>query len=305
MRLSGVSSRHSAFRGVISYLPSPISHLPSIICYLLSVIYYLLSPLSLASTLCASGDFARSALEYRRIAADLEPDDPSLPCLYIAAADAYRKKGGWDRMEQMLDHAEDVGAGGSASLLFLRVERSEGVHDWLSAADYAEELATVRGRDERLSVWARSVAASNYLRVGDAASARALVAGDAAGEAAINHYLAGHDKSPTLGGILGIVPGLGYAYSGEWGNVLRSVFLNGIFGWAMYETADRNQWALFSVATFFEITWYSGSIYGGIDAAHRQNRERLDSAVRELRGDESPQLRRDAAVDVFSLRLSF
>ena len=261
--------------------------------------------ISLASSLYESGDFARSALEYRRLAADLESDDPSLQGLFLAAADAYRQEGGWDRMEQMLDQAEDVGAGGSAPLLFLRVERSEGVRDWLSAADYAEELATVQGRDERLSVWARGAAASDYLRVGDAASARALIAGDAAREAAIDHYLAGHDKSPRLGGILGIVPGLGFAYSGEWGNMLRSLFLNGIFGWAMFETAHRDQWALFSAATFFELTWYSGSIYGGIDAAHRYNRDRLDAAVRELRGDETPQLRRDGAIDVFSLKLSF
>ena len=320
----------------LSYLLSPLPHLLSPICHPLSVFYLLsaifplflsssvafastppssppsLSPsppyaarLSLAASLCESRDFARSALEYRRLAADLEPDDPALPGLYLAAADAYRQEGGWDRMERMLDHAEDVGAGGSEPLLFLRAARAEGVRDWLSAADYAEELATVHGRDEPLSIWARGAAASNYLRAGDPASARALVAGDAASEAAIDRYLAGHDKSPRLGGILGIVPGLGYAYSGEWGNMFRSILLNGIFGWAMYETADRDQWGLFAVSTFFELTWYSGSIYGGIDAAHRHNRDRLDAAVREIRGDGPPQLRRDAAVDVFSLRLSF
>jgi hypothetical protein len=285
--------------------------------YLLSPISYLLSPicasadssaearLSLASSLFESGDYARSALEYRRLAADLEPLDKSLPDLYLAAADAYRANGAWDRMEKMLDHAEDAGAAESAPLLLLRTEQAEGARNWVSAADYAEELAVAGKKDERLSRWAQGAAASDYLRAGDAEAARGAVAGDAGREAAIDRYLAGHDKSPRIGGLLGLVPGLGYAYSGEWGNMFRSIFLNGIFGWAMFECADHDQWGLFAVTTFFELTWYSGSVYGGIDAAHRYNRNRLDMTVRELRGDEAPRLERDTRLEVFSLRISF
>ncbi len=292
--------------------PSSVSrYLLSIICYLLSVICASAgaSPadarLSLAASLYESGDYARSALEYRRLAADLEPVDKSLPGLYLAAADAYRAEGKWERMEKMLDHAEDAGTAESAPLLLLRTEQAEGVREWVSAADYAEELAMTDGKDDRLSRWAQGAAASDYLRAGDIEGARETVAGDAAREAAIDRYLAGHDKSPRLGGLLGIIPGLGYAYSGEWGNMFRSIFLNGIFGWAMFECADREQWGLFAVTTFFELTWYSGSIYGGIDAAHRYNRNRLDTTVRELRGDEAPRLERDARLDFFSLRISF
>ena len=32
-----------------------------------------------------------------------------------------------------------------------------------------------------------------------------------------------------LGGILGIIPGLGYAYSGEYSNAARSLILNSLF----------------------------------------------------------------------------
>ena len=35
----------------------------------------------------------------------------------------------------------------------------------------------------------------------------------------------------------------------------------------------------------FEATWYSGSIYGGVDAAHRYNRERLDGALDDIGGE--------------------
>ena len=287
-------------------------YLLSVICYLLSIICPASAAasaeterLALAASLLETGDNARAALEYRRLAADLEPSDPSLPGLYLAAADAYRRDGAWERMEKVLDHAEDAGAGGTLPLLLLRTEQAEGARDWFSAGDYAAELAGAAAADARLAAWARGAAASDYLRSRGIDDARSAVAGEEAREAVIDRYLAGHDKSPTVGGLLGIVPGLGYAYSGEWGNMFRSLFLNGLFGWAMFECADREQWGLFAATAFFELTWYSGSIYGGIDAAHRHNRRRLDDAVRELRGDETPVLRRDGRVDLFSLHLDF
>ncbi|MBQ6924969.1 MAG: hypothetical protein IJQ73_10040 [Kiritimatiellae bacterium] len=286
-------------------------YLLSFICYLLSIICSASAPaaeaerLALAASLLETGDNARAALEYRRLAADLEPDDPSLPGLYLAAADAYRRDGAWERMTKVLDHAEDAGAGGTPQLLLLRAEQAEGAQDWVSAGDYAAELAQASAGNARLAAWARGTAASDYLRSHGIDDARGAVAGDSAREAALDRYLAGHDKSPTVGGLLGIVPGLGYAYSGEWGNMFRSLFLNGLFGWAMFECADREQWGLFAVTTFFEVTWYTGSIYGGIDAAHRYNRRRLDDAVRELRGDEAPALRPGGRVDLFSLHLDF
>ncbi len=74
----------------------------------------------------------------------------------------------------------------------------------------------------------------------------------------------------------------------------------------MYECADHDEWGLFAVTTFFELTWYTGSIYGGVDAAHRYNKERLEDAAREVRGDApEPSLRRSPAVDLFRVRLAF
>ncbi len=260
------------------------------------------SRLSLASSLRASGEYSPSALEYRRLAADLNPGDPSLPALYLSAADAYRLERRWDRMAKMLDAAEDAAAdyalvshpdsqalpcvNSPAPLLFLRLRRAEGMRDWPSAAAYADDLAASCGEGEsQLADWARRSTSANRLRA--------------------DGLPGGNTKSPRIGGLMGIIPGMGYAYSGEWGNAIRSIFLNGIFGWAMYECADREQWGLFAVSTFFEMTWYTGSIYGGIDAAHRYNRNRLDTAVHELRGDEVPRLERDTRLEVFSLRISF
>ena len=261
------------------------------------------SRLSLASSLRASGEYSLSALEYRRLAADLEPGDPSLPALYLSAADAYRLERRWDRMAKMLDAAEDAAADSALSscpdsqaqscvtstapLLYLRLRRAEGMRDWPSAAAYADDLAASCGDGEsQLADWARRSASANRLRA--------------------DGLPGGNPKSPRIGGLLGIIPGMGYAYSGEWGNAFRSIFLNGIFGWAMFECADHDRWGLFAITTFFELTWYTGSIYGGIDAAHRYNRRQLDDAAKAITGDgPAPQLTRDGTIGIFSLKLDF
>ena len=100
------------------------------------------------------------------------------------------------------------------------------------------------------------------------------------------------------------MPGLGYAYSGEYANAARSLILNGLFMWGMAETADDDLWGAFAVLTFAEFTWYSGSIYGGIDAAHRHNERRLDGAVAEIRGER--RLQPDfSAVPLVALKFEF
>ena len=84
---------------------------------------------------------------------------------------------------------------------------------------------------------------------------------------------------------MGLIPGFGYFYSGEYASGLRAILLNGLFIYGMIDTADKDEWGAFAVISFFEFTWYGGSIYGGIDAAYRYNRRRLDSAVGAINGD--------------------
>lgn len=264
--------------------------------------------LALAEAFLADGETSAAALEYRRLEADADPADAELRgALLLAAADAYRAGGEWVRMGRALDRAEAEAALRAPiepEILFLRMRRSEGLKEWASAAEWGETLAETR-RDPTESTRVSRLAAADWLLAGSSAEARRAT-DDPAALAALGRWEAGRDKSPRLGGLLGLVPGLGYAYAGEWGNAFRSLVLNGLFGWAMYECADRDEWGLFAVTTFFELTWYTGSVYGGIDAAHRHNRERLENAAREIRGDApEPALRRAPGVDLFRLRLAF
>ena len=263
--------------------------------------------LSLADEFLAAGEAAAAALEYRRLEADTDPADVELRgALLLAAADAYRADGAWDRMGRVLDRIEsEAGLRGpiDPEVVLLRLCRSEGTKEWASAAEWGETLAEMARTPEEGAAASR-IAAANWLRAGSPAYAR-MATDDPDALAAIARWEAGKDKSPRIGGLLGIIPGMGYAYSGEYGNMMRSIFLNGIFVWAMVETAEEDQWALFSVASFFELTWFTGSIYGGIDAAHRANDERLNAAASDILPKDAPFAHPRSRLDLFRVRTEF
>lgn len=267
------------------------------------------SSAAVAEDFSASGDFSAAALEYRRAEADCDPlDCETRGALLVAAAESYRACGEWDRMGRALSRIEgdgDVRECVEEELCFLRMRRAEGRREWADAAEWGETLAEALAPDSSERAAAARLAAADWLMALEPGEARRVADGDAAATSILDGWEALPRKSPRVGGLLGMVPGLGYAYSGEWGNAVRSLLLNGLFGWAMYETAERDQWALFGVSTFFELTWYTGSIYGGVDAAHRRNRERLEGAADELRGRDAPAVHRVPGIDLFRVRLEF
>jgi hypothetical protein len=242
----------------------------------------------LAAELSGEGRWASAALEYRRLAW-AEPEREATwrwmaAWAYANSKDARERA----RAERQLDAAEDAEDGGegmvAVAIQALRAELALKTGAYGEARFHFEGLGA-GAEDESWARWARRGAATAALRGGDETRARAALEGDAEGLAALSGVAPVRRKRPWVGGVLGLVPGMGYAYSGEWANAVRSLLLNGLFAWAMVETADDDEWALFGVCTFFEITWYSGSIYGGIDAAHRWNARRMDEAERALRGE--------------------
>jgi hypothetical protein len=121
---------------------------------------------------------------------------------------------------------------------------------------------------------------------------------------ALDEYIHASKKSPLIGGLAGLFPGGGYWYSGEIANGFRSLLMNSLFMFGMYHTAEHNQWGAFGVITFFEITWYSGSIYGGIDAAHRYNRDRMKQCIDELNVP-NIEPNQEITIPLFQLRVVF
>jgi hypothetical protein len=264
-------------------------------------------PAQLALELDAEGQRDAAAIEFRRLA--LTETDPAMGGGWFwLAAHEYALEKKQALSDRMLDRAEDATPFALAvPVSWLRAENAMQEKDWTSAAFHFGSLQLKAESDEFREFAARGSAAAQLQEkdLSGAQQSLALAPGelDAAREA-LSRYAGGRDKKPWIGGVLGMVPGLGYAYSGEYANALRSLILNSLFIWGMVETAEEDQWGVFAVITFGEITWYSGSIYGGIDAAHRHNQRRLDAAVNGVRGE--TRLRPDLSqIPLISLKFDF
>jgi len=263
-------------------------------------------PLRLACELATERDFVAAAVEFRRAA--LEADEPAeRAALLWTAAHAYLEAGNAETAESMLDAAEDADPALADRAQLLRATAAFSRRDWESAAFFSENVLRDAGTPEARRAATRWLAVAR-LRQGHVAEARQALATDGETHAlaleAVDHYQRTPRRSPRIGGVLGLVPGLGYAYSGEYANALRSLILNALFLYGMADTADDEEWGAFTVITFFELTWYTGSIYGGIDAAHRFNRQREEDCVGRVLGNTrvSPEL---SALPLLTLRWEF
>jgi hypothetical protein len=239
-------------------------------------------PAALARDLLRTGEHAAAAVEFRRLALTAPASESA--SWYWMAARSYLHIGDPARATAMLDRLDDTGLALRAESSLLRAEVARAAGDPVDA-DFYFRSALPGLREEALRRFTQGRLAELAAQGGDLAAARAaLPEGEAsqAARAALEAYAAGRDKSPRLGGTLGLIPGLGYAYAGEYANAVRCLILNSLFLYGMARFAEEEQWGGFAVVTFFELTWYSGSIYGGFDAAHRYNQRRFDTLTREL-----------------------
>ncbi|MCX6998176.1 MAG: hypothetical protein NTV49_14105 [Kiritimatiellaeota bacterium] len=259
--------------------------------------------LKLAAELAEHGDPAGAAVEFRRLALGAD-GARARAAFYWASAFAYTQTGQAELSDKMLDRAEDADPALGPPALLLRAENAARLAKWSEAGFYEQAVldGAVTGDARRLA--ARRLAAA-HLRRHDLPAARTALekaGADTPASQALDQYARGRDKSPRLGGWLGVVPGLGYFYAGEPANGLRSLLLNGLFIFGLVNTAQHDEWGAFAVIGFFEITWYTGSIYGGVDASHRYNRSRLDACLGSLSGSFAPDFKQLPAI---SLRYQF
>ena len=261
-------------------------------------------PPELATELESDGEFGAAAAARRRQA--LLEDDPirSAGYFYLAALN-YSGEGRFTLSERMLDRAEDSAPDALAfPAAVLRAENAYAASDFASADFFFSSVENSAEADDEFVAYARRGQAASRILSWDIDGGASFFGENSDEWLAIQAYKRGSDKSPRLGGLLGIIPGLGYAYSGEYGNAVRSLILNSLFIWGMIETGERDQWGAFSVITFFELTWYTGSIYGGVDAANRRNRERLEGLVEHIRTDPIP-VPEPSVIPVINLRFGF
>jgi TolA-binding protein len=99
-------------------------------------------------------------------------------------------------------------------------------------------------------------------------------------------------KSPALAGFMsGIIPGTGHFYTGRWRDGTVALLLNGAFLAAGIEAVSAGNEAAAALLLFFEAAWYSGAIYGAVNAAHKYNLDLEERWLQGLERQHSPSSR--------------
>jgi len=104
-------------------------------------------------------------------------------------------------------------------------------------------------------------------------------------------------KSPVVGGLLSIVPGLGHMYAGRFPDGIRSLLLNAAFTSLAVFSFQEDMAVLGGVFSVVEGVLYISNVYGGVNAVQQENARRiLASRDRMLKKIPVPPL------DVITLR---
>lgn len=238
-----------------------------------------------AADLAKGGEYPQAALEFRRLALAYEAAEEQGAFAWLAGYN-YWKAGRYWQAERMLNITEEAAPALETEIYLLRAGNSRSWRRPDEAAFYLESLIDA-SREEPVRRLATLQLAAVRVEAGKLDAARAVLdaspfGAEVAAVNAIDAYSQGRDKNLVVGGLLGLVPGLGYAHSGEYANALRSLILNALCIWGITEFAEREQWGGVAVVGFAGVTFYSGSIYGGADAAARYNRRRREACTQAI-----------------------
>jgi len=87
----------------------------------------------------------------------------------------------------------------------------------------------------------------------------------------ISQPISHHDKSPYIGGILALIPGLGHIYAGRLTDGVRSFIINGSFATLTIYSILQKGYIFAGLFGTIETVLYSANIYGGVNAVLQEN----------------------------------
>jgi TolA-binding protein len=258
--------------------------------------------LAFADALFHDGDYFRAITEYKRFLF-LYPTDARAGRVQLQVGLSYQRGQQWDDARQTFaaitqQHPEpDIRA--EAAYLIGETSFRQG--------HYAQAIADLRAVAERyeqtpVGERARYLLGWSYLRARQwpeasqtfatidttsplFPSSRALADAARAGE----HL---PRKSPALAGLMSaVVPGTGQFYTGRFRDGAIALLLNGAFLAAGLEAVSAGNEAAAGLLLFFEAAWYSGAIYGAVNATQKYNLDLEERWLQGLERQHSPSLR--------------
>jgi tetratricopeptide (TPR) repeat protein len=89
-------------------------------------------------------------------------------------------------------------------------------------------------------------------------------------------------KSPTLAGLLSIIPGAGYIYTGHTTTAATSFILTGLLGYGTYTSFKNSNYGIGVLTGLFSTAFYIGNISGGAKSAKRYNESEKNKLKKKL-----------------------
>lgn len=90
------------------------------------------------------------------------------------------------------------------------------------------------------------------------------------------------NKSPALAGVLSIIPGAGYAYTGHKQTAITAFLVNGLIAYATYTNFKNENYGMGILTGVFNLSFYFGNIYGASKSAKRFNEQNRKSTINKL-----------------------
>ncbi len=244
-----------------------------------------------ANQLRDDGDFDRAVTEYGRLLFHF-PKTERTGSARLAIARCHARLKAWDTAESTLARLADMGAPWTRAATYERALVRRGAERYESAALAYHTFATDYPTDPRAGEarWGRAWCLLLVHRFARAEEAFRTIAapdpraGAAARLAEACRGIEGRPrKSPLLAGVLSIVPGLGHFYVGRPKDGLVSLGVNALFGLGATSAFRHGAKAAGWTLGLFGVNFYAGGIFGGVNWAHRANREKAQKAVDALR----------------------
>jgi len=92
-------------------------------------------------------------------------------------------------------------------------------------------------------------------------------------------------KNALLAGVLSLIPGLGHMYLGQWTVGFAALFWNALFIFATGYSIYNAEWGVAAVLGVFELSWFSGTMFGALNGAFRHNKDLASNWLDDLVGE--------------------
>jgi len=90
------------------------------------------------------------------------------------------------------------------------------------------------------------------------------------------------NRSPVIAGVMSIVPGAGYAYTGHSQTAIAALLVNGLLAYATYTSFKNENYGLGILTGVFNLSFYIGNSLGSVKSANRFNVRQRKSIIDNL-----------------------